>query len=237
MAAEQTSSHLANVRDLGGVAPSLRKGVLVRADAPAQGDVAPQGIEPWPPATVVDLRGPAEKGRPHGLGDVATIVDVEVLAQAHLTGEQARETLESLDALYMEMTQGQAATALVAAVEMLATAQAPVLFHCSVGKDRTGVLAALVEALVGVERDAIIADYTATGPHMQAVIGRMMAGVRPEFAQAALASVPPEVFEAPAHAIEAVLDRWDREGGVEQWYFAHGGTEPVLVALRERLLG
>jgi protein tyrosine/serine phosphatase len=38
----------------------------------------------------------------------------------------------------------------------------PLVFHCAAGKDRTGVLAALILDIVGVERQAIVEDYVLT---------------------------------------------------------------------------
>jgi protein-tyrosine phosphatase len=44
----------------------------------------------------------------------------------------------------------------------LATREGPFLFHCTAGKDRTGIAAALVLSVLDVPRDAILADYLAT---------------------------------------------------------------------------
>lgn len=41
----------------------------------------------------------------------------------------------------------------------------PVLFHCRVGKDRTGVLAAMLLDLAGVSHDLIIKDYALTSKY------------------------------------------------------------------------
>ena len=38
----------------------------------------------------------------------------------------------------------------------------PLLFHCSAGRDRTGVGAAMILATLGVERDVIIEDFLAS---------------------------------------------------------------------------
>jgi protein-tyrosine phosphatase len=38
----------------------------------------------------------------------------------------------------------------------------PLMFHCSAGKDRTGVAAALLLTILGVPRDTIIEDYLLT---------------------------------------------------------------------------
>ncbi|WP_159449162.1 tyrosine-protein phosphatase [Demequina sp. NBRC 110055] len=235
-ASPAADSCLANARDIATAAPGLRAGVLYRSDAPAPGDQAPDGLEPWPPRTVIDMRGVAEKGHDHPLATHARVVNIPVLDDAALTGAQARETLTSLSALYTHITEGPAAAALVRAVAEVATADAPVLIHCSAGKDRTGVLAAVIEALVGVSRERIVGDYVATAAQMHGVMARMMRGVSDEFREAALSQMPAEVFDAPAHAIEAVLDRWDAEGGVAAWYRAHGGDEDTVAALRGRLL-
>lgn len=41
----------------------------------------------------------------------------------------------------------------------MATHEGPYLFHCTEGKDRTGFVAALLEALMGASKDEIVADY------------------------------------------------------------------------------
>jgi protein tyrosine/serine phosphatase len=44
----------------------------------------------------------------------------------------------------------------------LATTSGAVLVHCTAGKDRTGLIAALTHQVLGVHRDNIIADYLLT---------------------------------------------------------------------------
>ncbi|MFV0285693.1 MAG: tyrosine-protein phosphatase [Demequina sp.] len=227
---------LANARDLADASARLSPGIVYRSDAPAEGDEPPAGIAPWPPATVLDLRGTAEKARAHALADVARVVDLPVLDEADLTGERARETTMSLESLYARMTEGASAAALTSGVEVISRSDGPVLVHCSAGKDRTGVLAALVLALLGVERQDIVDDYTRTAAHMPAVLARLLRGVPPEFAAAATGQMPSEVLDAPRYAMQFVLDRWEHEGGVEAWYLAHGGDRATLARLRARLL-
>jgi protein-tyrosine phosphatase len=48
---------------------------------------------------------------------------------------------------------------------MVAVPARPLLVHCTAGKDRTGFLVAVLHALAGVPRDAIVADYEATNAH------------------------------------------------------------------------
>lgn len=47
----------------------------------------------------------------------------------------------------------------------LLDADAPVVFHCTAGKDRTGVAAALILLALGVPRDVVLADYLLTNQH------------------------------------------------------------------------
>ena len=228
---------LANARDLADAAPGLVPGIAYRADAPIAGDGPPRGIEVWPPATVVDLRAAGEKGSEHPLAAHSRLVEIDILAAADLTGDAARTTLGSLDELYTLMVGPDTAPGVVRVVAEVARDDAPVLFHCSAGKDRTGVSAALILRLLDVTRDRVIEDYTATAAHMPDVLARMLSGAPAAIGDTPLASVPKEVLDAPAHAIRAVLDTWDaHEDGVEGWYLAHGGDAATLEALRARLL-
>lgn len=52
---------------------------------------------------------------------------------------------------------------LKAALKINIEANGCVLFHCTGGKDRAGVLAMLVESLLGVNEETILLDYTSTG--------------------------------------------------------------------------
>src|SRR5262249_6911128 len=49
----------------------------------------------------------------------------------------------------------------------------PLVFHCSLGKDRTGVLAAMLLAAVGVVAEDIVHDYTRSAPFMPEIRDRM----------------------------------------------------------------
>ncbi|MFW7413560.1 tyrosine-protein phosphatase [Demequina sp. SO4-18] len=227
---------LANVRDLGDASPGLVRDVVYRSDAPMIGDSPPEGVVTWPPATVVDLRGPHEKGDAHPLEGGARIVGLDVLDAAAFADREARGALRSLADLYAVMIAPVAAATLTAVVSEVARAPAPVLVHCTAGKDRTGVSIALILRLLGVERTRVVADYALTQDHMPGVLARMLSSSRTSIGDTPLASVPKEVLRAPAGAIEVVLDAWDaHDGGVEGWYLAHGGDAEALTELRRRL--
>src|SRR3546814_20631016 len=50
----------------------------------------------------------------------------------------------------------------LAILRALADGDAPLLFHCAAGKDRTGAMAALLLELLGVPRETIVADFVLT---------------------------------------------------------------------------
>ncbi|MHC3426568.1 MULTISPECIES: tyrosine-protein phosphatase [unclassified Streptomyces] len=47
-------------------------------------------------------------------------------------------------------------------IDVLAHAEGPAVLHCASGKDRTGIVAALVLTLLGVDRDTVAADFALT---------------------------------------------------------------------------
>ena len=63
----------------------------------------------------------------------------------------------------------------VAALRDAARADGAAIVHCAAGKDRTGVVAALALAVAGAPRDAIVADYVATGERLEPIVARLRA--------------------------------------------------------------
>ena len=92
----------------------------------------------------------------------------------------------------------------------------PAVFHCHAGKDRTGLVAALLLEALGVERDAILDDYELTAryrlrAHQDQTFERMIKlGLAPEAAAG--------VLTAPRWAMLSALEYLDREyGNVERY--------------------
>jgi protein-tyrosine phosphatase len=73
-------------------------------------------------------------------------------------------------------------------------ANRPAVFHCAAGKDRTGILASLVLALLRVPDDVIAADYALSQDAMQRLI---------EWAREHRGTFPKPSTEVPASVIEA----------------------------------
>src|SRR5438874_453262 len=70
----------------------------------------------------------------------------------------------------------------------------PAVVHCTAGKDRTGVLVALLLDLLGVAREQIVADYAATTDNMPGILDRIRSS---SFFQGnGLAAAPAWIFES-----------------------------------------
>jgi protein-tyrosine phosphatase len=118
----------------------------------------------------------------------------------------------------------------VGALQDIAAGPGPVLVHCAAGKDRTGVVVAMALAAAGVSRDAIVADYVATGERIVEIMSRLRAS---STYAADLAGVTDESRKPRAEFLERVLEVLDeRDGGPEGWLRGHG-FDPA--SLRARL--
>jgi protein tyrosine/serine phosphatase len=109
------------------------------------------------------------------------------------------------------------------------------LVHCAAGKDRTGVVVALALSLVGVTREAVVADYVRSAERVEAVLRRLQAAptYADELREATVDDVRPE-----AGSMERLLDHVDREyGGVHGFALAVGVDEETIARLGARLVG
>ena len=136
---------------------------------------------------------------------------------------------------YEEMLDDGSA-ALAAALEVLADPAAyPAVFHCAAGKDRTGVLAAVVLGLLDVDDDTIAEDYGLSRAAMDSLVAWMRENV-PE-ALDAMTDQPAAFLDAPPRAMLEVLGVVrDRYGSMAGYVEAIGVAPDVVAALRENLL-
>ena len=110
----------------------------------------------------------------------------------------------------------------------------PAVFFCSLGKDRTGVLSAVILGALGVVDEDIVADYALSDAYVGRVHERTRAN--PDAAKL-LDRIPPQFFEARAETMEAVLASVRREYGSMGGYVAAQGVDPsVLRRLKDTLL-
>jgi protein-tyrosine phosphatase len=110
----------------------------------------------------------------------------------------------------------------------------PAVFHCTAGRDRTGVAAALLLSLVGVDREEIAHDYALTGGHLRPHVARFIrASTRMQMTEEEMA----RVLETRHDAMYRFLTDLSAEyGSVEGYITDIGVTEAQVAAIREALL-
>jgi protein-tyrosine phosphatase len=160
-----------NFRDMGGYRAAdgrtVRWGRLYRSDSLGKlSDDDWERFRPLGVRTVIDLRYPweiASAGRvreTEGLAFHNLSIEHRPYRQAEL--EPEIDTERYLADRFAEVA-ADGVTEIRAALDVIAASDgAPVVMHCASGKDRTGLMAALVLALLGVSEDDIVADFTLT---------------------------------------------------------------------------
>jgi protein-tyrosine phosphatase len=188
-------------------------------------------------ATVIDLRTSRELEHT-GRGPLAT----EAIAYRHLSvihdgdGEAMAapappgEDLSERYLWYLDVGRRPLVDALTLLSE---PANLPLVFHCAAGKDRTGVLAALVLDIVGVDAEVIVADYVITASRMELIVGRYRSD--PAIADR-MAAVPASRFSVEEVTMVRFLAELHRRfGGARAWAVA-SGLAPEALGRMEGLL-
>jgi protein-tyrosine phosphatase len=161
---------LVNARDLGGLplvgGGTTPFGAFIRSERPDRvGADGWAALEARGVRAVLDLRQPGERDAhpasvPPGVADLH--VDHDGLEHADFWAGYWENGLVGTPLYYLPHLAAlpERTTEVLAAL-----ADAPpgaVLFHCAGGRDRTGLVAAILLAIAGVEEDAIVADYLET---------------------------------------------------------------------------
>ena len=120
-------------------------------------------------------------------------------------------------------------------VETLADARRrPVLIHCTLGKDRTGVATAVVLDALGVLRSDIAADYAAMADDLGVMMGRLRE--LPSYGDA-VDLYPPEAATASPATVLRFLAWMDQlHGGSRGYLIAAGVADEQLDTLADQML-
>jgi protein-tyrosine phosphatase len=225
-----------NMRDLGGYPTAggglvrwrtlLRSDALHMLNADGLATLSELGLR-----TVVDLRTQLEaETAPSALAGLP----VRVAHISILSGDLQALPLE-LDAIYRYMI-AECGDAIAGAIgELCAVDALPALVHCSAGKDRTGVVIALMLAALGVPDEVIAADYALTAiyldPDRTPAIGQLQAstGLGDDLTRQLLTS-PPELIVDTLASVRAA------SGSVEGYLLEHGLRPDDLARLRAALV-
>jgi protein-tyrosine phosphatase len=226
-----------NVRDLGGYATGigttrwrriLRSGGLDRLQDEGIAALREIGV-----TRVIDLRFADEHAsHPNPLRDLPGIRFHMVSLFDGLAPDMMKPGDLLLD-LYIEALDKRG-PAFVEVMEIIAEeGEGALLFHCTAGKDRTGLIAAFLLALAGTDIATIAADYGLTSSRIAPLVERFRAeaaekGIDPTVHTRILASEPATMIATLKHLETA-------HGGVEAYLTTHGLTPETLARLRARL--
>ena len=174
--------------------------------------------------------------QPLGLG---TLIDLRTLAEIERTGpspllaahgtlhrhvpflndpvdQDNLNALPELSDLYADLLDTGAET-IRSVFEALATdATYPAVIHCAVGKDRTGIMTAVLLRSIGVDDDTISVDYAITDTNFREMLDYLRATNQTALL-AEIESVRPELMAAPVETMHQFLALIDsRFGGTDQ---------------------
>lgn len=226
---------LLNARDLGGY-PTLdgattRWRSLIRTDDLAQ--LTPEGIaalERFGVATVIDLRWPEEEA--HSPSPITAAlphvhhrrISLLVGNQTDWQGVRLECSKETWNCAVLEHTRAELKDVLRA---ISAAPPAPLLFHCVAGKDRTGIVSALLLTLADATPEAIAYDYAVSGHNLLEAYMRRHAHIdRAEIEQA---------VRCPEAGVHNMLDYLAARGGIRAFLRDLGLDGAEIDRLRTRL--
>jgi protein-tyrosine phosphatase len=233
----------ANFRDVGGLPTSdgrcTRWGTLFRSDALHElTDEDMAILRRIGLRTVIDLRTAVELDRtgrgPLGAEDAQyfhlSVIDADG-GESRGIPAPVDQNLANRYLWYLEIGRD----ALVLALQVLGERSSyPAVFHCAAGKDRTGVLAALVLEIIGVERAVIVDDYALTASRMELILERLL---RNSTEGKRLSDMPATAFAVESTTMQDFLEALDeRHGGARQWALEAGVPGERLDAMAEILI-
>lgn len=231
-----------NVRELGGYPTQdgrrTREHVFLRADGlDTLSGRDRRFLRQYPIGLVVDLRSVYEARLAPDRVD-RHFEHVHVPMFDHVQSELARRQAEgrgasrsvpaSLPEIYVLLAETEQAEIRTVLRKLIDTDK-PSLFHCTAGKDRTGIISMFLLEMAGVPEEIIIADYTATARYLGSAYG---------FGSVDADDVPSGAFDSKRENITRLREHLKKKYGSVLGYLYHlGFAEGDVSKLREKFTG
>lgn len=234
---------LTNARELGGwnTPDGLTKyGVYLRTEVPAQiTEEDKEFLREYGVTMDIDLRGSGElETMPDLLRDETWVEYVhlpmfnEHAARGSGMGKRSENEEFSWGKTYISMTE-DCRTWVRDVIETIARADGVVMFHCATGKDRTGIVAAMLLGICGVDDADIIADYCVSEVYLEWIYDRL----RGKFPDGRTGNTDPFFKTAPVN-MRMLVKHWrEKYGCVTNFLLECGVSESSIAKIRSRLLG
>jgi len=218
-----------NIRDLGGYATKharpTRWRAFVRADNLAR--LSPDGrsaLIAYGVKTIIDLRSeyeleidPPAFASFHGQSGFPQYMNLPLLDENDNVGIEAIHQTPSFTEMYSIIIDRYPENMARVIKAFAKATDGTILFHCHSGRDRTGIIAAMLLSLVGVDDSTIAKDYTVSNVYIQPTFERPL-------------SEQPEIM---LHFL-AYLDR--QYGGTRAYLLKSGVSETALTRIYNHLL-
>jgi protein-tyrosine phosphatase len=235
---------LVNVRDLGGLQTLdgrvIQSRQVIRSDNPIklteQGQLDLSHV--IAPSVVVDLRMVMEVDHESYVieHESARLVHFPMIPQSGITPEQiAAGGTDNLVDDYLRQLEKNSAS-IVEVLRLIADpVNRPVVVHCSAGKDRTGIVIAMLLDILGVAHENIVADYHVTTINMAPIIEQIRGAQ--VYQDNGLAGAPDWIFASEPETMRTFLETMTQTyGSAEQWALAKGLDASDIARLRETML-
>jgi protein-tyrosine phosphatase len=173
--------------------------------------------------TVLDLRSPRElvkSPNPFADGSGPAYVSIPLIDDANM--REVGEAADMYDRYLMILDKRQ--DAFSAVFTAVAEAEGPIVFHCFAGKDRTGLVAAILLSLAGVTKEAIVADFAETDAQLAKRYEQWIADAAPERRKSMR-----DELRCPPEWILGVLDHLDQNWGGVESYLEDSGLSPANI--------
>lgn len=218
-----------NTRDLGRDKSTvsgerLKPWRVLRSDVqcyPSENDVAllkEHGIH-----TIIDMRGEEDvQKKPSGFAGMEDFVYMNIPIHE---GSGIPENTDAVSGSYMDIAQSKNAARVF---KVIASAPGGVMINCTAGKDRTGVVSAVLLGICGVSEMEIVADYMLTKTYNQ----RRFEQIHQNFPDVDMNIVIPSerYMEGFLHLLKA------KYGSFQQYLLAIGVTSDEIDRIKEKLL-
>ena len=239
-----------NFRDLGGYLTEdgrrVRWGRLFRSDGlHGLTDADHELLTAIGLRTVYDLRWASERElQPSRLPAEGVVVrhlavgedpQGDDLLERIFSGQIEEISIDRLTGIYDQLLDQGASTFAALLTHLTDDGALPAVFHCTAGKDRTGISAALLLRLLGVPRDVVLDDYELSTTYRTE---HRLAALRPRFEEAGLdIDRFRDYLSAPRPVLAAALTRIEADHGGAERYLRDGGMAAATPdRLRDLLL-
>ncbi|MBQ0059117.1 MAG: tyrosine-protein phosphatase [Lachnospiraceae bacterium] len=236
-----------NLRDLGGMegvdGRKIREGLLIRSEQLFNASENDKKLlEELPIRKILDFRNPKEtKEKPDpvpancdylnlSIIDEASLISwekdktPEKMPEAKSAADEEADSLHKMREIYRDFIRIPYSRTQYNRFlnEVLSTENGAALWHCTLGKDRCGWGSVLVQAVLGVSKEAILEDYLYTNVCLKDEIAAMMAMFEELNKRTNMKSFHPVLFQAREEYLMAAYNEIDKLYGSMEAYIEEG---------------